>query len=215
MENANNAPSADTNSTPAKLQEDFNNLYWKYSAQSNALYSTSLELFQTNPIAIEKFDDKIKNRIVKELYWYDNFEDAKAILWDKFYSTNEEKEENKTPTDDISIRLEKLEREKRETEYKLTQSTKSQSINKYKTEYSTILEWIEDLDNKIEEELKLISTSVDTDTRVKYAMSIVKDKYWNKVNFASRTSGWAKPNGWWEEKPQRNPELARLFWNKL
>lgn len=216
MENEFNAPSAGADSILAnKLQDDINSLYGKYSAQSNALYTTSLELFQTNPDKIEKFDDKIKNRIVKELYWYDSFEDAKAILWEKFYSEKEEEKENKQ-TDDLVSRLEKLEREKREYEYKLTQSSKSQSIDKYKKEYSSILDWVEDLDNKIEEELKLISNSVDVDTRVKYAMSIVKDKYWNKnINFASRTSGWAKPMGWWDDKPQRNPELAKIFWNKL
>jgi hypothetical protein len=50
------------------VQEDYNALYGKYSAQSNSLYTTSLELFQVNPDKIEGFDEKVKNRIVKDLY---------------------------------------------------------------------------------------------------------------------------------------------------
>lgn len=106
-------------------------------------------------------DKKLQNKVIKELYWYDNLEELQAIEW-----FEKEKEEDKVDNDElISVK-----QEVKILKYKAEKQEVDMAIKKYLTENNVNDEEVID---KIKEELKYISSSLDINERVKRAWKIV------------------------------------------
>lgn len=106
-------------------------------------------------------DKKLQNKVIKELYWYDNLEELQAIEW-----FEKEKEEDEVDNDElISVK-----QEVKILKYKAEKQEVDMAIKKYLTENNVNDEEVID---KIKEELKYISSSLDINERVKRAWKIV------------------------------------------
>ena len=106
-------------------------------------------------------DKKLQNKVIKELYWYDNLEELQAIEW-----FEKEKEEDKVDNDElISVK-----QEVKILKYKAEKQEVDMAIKKYLTENNVNDEEVID---KIKEELKYISSSLDINERVKRAWKII------------------------------------------
>ena len=198
-----------TNTDDYKAKHDA--LYGKYTAKAEKELELSKKLFKADASEIENFGDSIKNKIVKEEYWYDTFEEAKAVLWSTFYiSLNEGAEEES----DVIKRLSILEKEKKIAEYKAKKSLIDNKIDLYIATNHPSDDG--EVRKRIVDELDKISNSLDVDSRIENAIALVKFKHWSNkdVTFATITSwGTKKVQNEAGEKVERNPELARIFWN--
>lgn len=105
-------------------------------------------------------DKKLQNKVIKELYGYDNLEELQAMEWidNKEKDTEDDEELNSVKQE---VKILKYKAEKQEVDY---------AIKKYLTENN-----INDNDviDKIKEELKYISSSLEINDRVKRAWKIV------------------------------------------
>lgn len=209
-----------------KLQEENNNvsnekqvdeykakhdaLYGKYSAKAEKELELSKKLFKANPEEIEGFSDSVKNKIIKEEYWYDTYEEAKAVLGETFYKVKD----NTGDEDDLETRLSILEKEKKIAEYKAKKALLNNKIEVYLAKHPNL----EDKKSLIINELEKISESIDIDERIETAVMLTKAKHWSNedVNFATTTS-WGSKNvkTTSDERVERNPDLARIFWNNI
>lgn len=102
-------------------------------------------------------DKKLQNKVIKELYWYDNLEELQAIEWFE----KEKKEDDELISVKQEVKILKYKAEKQEVDM---------AIKKYLTENNVNDEEVID---KIKEELKYISSSLDINERVKRAWKIV------------------------------------------
>lgn len=185
-------------------------LYGKYTAKAEKELELSKKLFKNNPEELSWFSDSIKNKIVKEEYWYNTFEEAKAVLWENFYN----KVDNEDEQDDLELRLSVLEKEKKVAEYKAKKAVLENKIDVLIAKNPNL----EEKKSLILQELEKISDSIDIDDRLDTAVSLVKFKYWSNedINFANTAAGWSKNiKNTSEDKGERSPSLAKIFWNKI
>ena len=208
--NGNVTPNGDKQTTTDDYKAKHDALYGKYTAKAEKELELSKRLFKANAEEIESFNDTVKNKIVKETYWYDTFEEAKAILWEGFYK---KEETNAGGDNEVINRISILEKEKKVADYKMQKLVLDNKIDLYIANTPSMSD---DMKEKIKTELSWISESLDVDSRIENAAALAKFKYWSNedITFATTTSWWTKnikTNTWAE--PVRNPELARIFGN--
>lgn len=214
MENDKNAPANNTSEqeTINKLKADHDSLYGKYTQKSEKLNKLAEIAFKSNPNVLPELPDEVKDKIVKENFWVDSYEEAVAVLWVDFYTKGENK--NKKETETFEDFLSEYQQEKKLSEYKLKQKEEELAIDLYIAKNEKLFDWIENPKDLIKKEVKKLSDGLSIEEKLEDASALVNIKYWSKVNFANNKS-WPSVNKSDKETPQRNKSLASIFWNKL
>ncbi len=215
MENENKNAPANTPTdveTINKLKADHDALYWKYSAKSADLYKVSEIAFKADPSVIESLPDEARNKITKNTFWIETYEEALAVLWPDFYkkSENKNKDVDNNSVDEI---LAEFQKEKKISEYRLKTKEEELAIDTYLAKNTTIfdkVEWAKDL---IKIEMKKLSDALQIENKIEIASTLVKVQTSNKVDFANTTS-WA-PVTLTDKTLKRNSQLASIFGNKI
>lgn len=202
-----NTPDLDVN----KIKEDYDALYGKYSQKSAEEFADKKAIFEFKPEAIESFSDKMKNKIVKEKYGYNTFDEAKAILGDGFYKPKDtDWEENST-----EARIEALEKERKKEAYLREQEALNNKIELHFARNPYILDGVEGKEDIIKNEMSKLSSTLPLEERINIAITLAesvrkKEQPW----FATRTSGWAKQVKFTDNpEPKRHSGLSQLFGN--
>ena len=209
LQATNNNVAENAKQVDAEYKAKHDALYGKYTAKAENELILSKKLFKSNPEELATFSDGIKNKIVKEEYWYDTYEEAVSVLWESFHISKKEDEVGQE--DDVQVRLTILEKEKKIAEYKAKKSLLDNKLELYIAKNS--------LDDSMKEliktELSWLSEALDIDERISNAAMLAKIKNGDTVNFANVTSwGNKKVNSESNAEPVRNSELGKIFWNK-
>jgi len=128
----------------------------------------------------------MKNKIVKEIYGYSTFDEAKAILGEGFYKTKSEDELE----DDISSRINKLETERKREAYLREQETLNNKIELTFARNPYLLDGVDDKETKIKEEMSKLSASLPLEERIETAILLIDSRRKQEApSFARVTSG--------------------------
>lgn len=198
--------------TVDKVKADYDALYWKYSQKSAEELADKKAIFEFKPEAIEGFSEKIKNKIVKDKYGYNTFDEAKAILGEGFYKAATEDEDE----DDINVRLKSLETERKREAYLREQESLNNKIELTFARNPYLLEGVENKEEAIKKEMSKLSSSLSLEERIDTAVLLIESRNRKEApSFARTTSGGSKAEGLKKQpnEPKRNPTLGALFGN--
>lgn len=199
-----NPPATDTD----KLKAQHDALYGKYSQSRADLVKLAKVAFEANPSVLDELEEEIKDKITKDKFWFETFNEALAVLWDGFYK----KEQNSNDKTDLEKTVAELSQAQKIAEYKNKNKEEETAMEIFLAKNEDISS-IEDAKEKLKKEIKKLSDALPFSERLDTAALLVKTTYWKKINFANTTSG---KNVKVDEKwVARNPNLARIFGNKI
>jgi hypothetical protein len=147
--------------------------------------NASIKLAEADKRTILDLDPETQKKVVKHIYWYNSIEEVKHILWDKFYETKEDE------VDEEEDRYASLEKRLKLSEYQQGQKELDREIEGIKAKNPLAFENPE-VEQKLRDELKFISTELSLDERVKRAASLVvgnTDDLWRSL----KQEGWYSP----------------------
>ena len=145
-------------------KEDYVNLQSDYTKKSQALIEITLERGRENPKSILDIKDaKLQNKVISEIYGLNSISELKAIYGDEFYKQRDEAD------------MDDLERMKREIAILKNTSESSKLENAIKELKSTNKELFAsaDAEDKLRDALQLLSTTINTEERVRLASRLV------------------------------------------
>lgn len=137
---------------------------------------TSIKLAKLDPKEILEMDGKKQNKVISEIYGFNNLEELKLIKWDEFWKSEEEKEFTDT---------EQLAQEIKLLKYKNKTSEVDRALEDYQKDNSRIFEDNEDALEKLKIELSYISESLPAKERVERAGRIL---YGDTKNYVDKTT---------------------------
>lgn len=150
----------------AQIEADKLALQSEYTRTRQALIESNVELAKANPTYLNSIKDtKLQNSVVKQLYGFDTYEQAVAVLGQDF---NAPSEEGGNGDEDRTL---KLEREIKLMKYNSSKSEVENAIKDYKL---TNPQYFVDpsAEDKLREELKFISGELPVSERIKRASQI-------------------------------------------
>jgi len=168
-------------------KEDYVNLQSDYTKKSQALIEITLERGRENPKSILDIKDtKLQNKVISEIYGLNSVSELKAIYGDEFYKQKDEGD------------MDDLERMKREIAILKNTSESSKLENSIKELKSTNKELFAsaDAEDKLREALTLLSTTINTDERVRLASKLVFGNIANPSNVGYQALQNANVSGW-------------------
>lgn len=152
--------------TPEQLAqlEAYKNLQAEYTRSRQTLIELAVDKATSDPSSINTIKDKnLQNTVVKNLYGFETYAEAVAVLWTDFNAVQDGNEDSNS--------VEKLEREVKLLKYKSEQSTVENEIKNYKLanpQYFTN----EGSEEKLRAELQYISWELPVAERIKRASAI-------------------------------------------
>lgn len=150
----------------AQIENDKLALQGEYTRNRQALIETSVELAKVNPTYLNSIkDSKLQDSVVKQLYGFDTYNQAVAVLGQDF---NAPSNEGGNGDEDRTL---KLEREIKLMKYNSSKSEVENAIKDYKL---TNPQYFIDpnAEDKLREELKFISGELPIGERIKRASHI-------------------------------------------
>ena len=148
---------------------EYKNLQAFWTKANQSLISTSKKLVEKDPKELLWMDAQIQNKVIKDVYWYDNIEELKIMLPDIF----EDKDDDWNDGYDNGDALMQMKREQELLKMKLNKKDVNDEIEKYTSANSNVVSSIPNFDEKIRDELKYISSELPTKERVERATKLV------------------------------------------
>jgi len=146
------------------------------SKQAESQIKTNLKLATLDPKELLNMDTKMQNKIIPDLYGYNNLEELKLIQWEEFWKSKEENE--LSDTEELSKKIKIL-------EYQNKKSDVNRALENYQSENKQIFSDDKGALEKLEAELAYISESLPVAERVQRAGRIVfGDNYVDKTTQA-------------------------------
>ena len=124
----------------------------------------NIKLAKLDPKEIVDMDSKMQNKVISELYGYNNIEELKLIQGEEFWKGEEEKDFNETETLAQKIKI---------LEYQNKKSDVARALENYQKDNAKIFEDNPDALEKIEGEIAYISDSLPVKERVERAGKIL------------------------------------------
>lgn len=166
----------DNNTQPVE-DEDKIRLRNEFTQARQREIELATQLAERDKKTILSLDSDTQKKVVKRLYGLSNLEEVKLIHWENFY---EEREGSESEEED---RLSKLEKELKLTKYNQSKKEIDNAIWKVKEQNAIYFE-DNSFEDKLKDELKYISTELDTNERVRRAFSILKSSWVNENSAA-------------------------------
>ncbi len=135
---------------------------------------TNVKLAQSSPEEILNMEPKLQNKVIGEIYGYNNLEELKLIQWDEFWKGKEEQE--MTDVETLSQKIKIL-------DYQNKKSELTRAMEDYQKDNKEIFSDNEDALSKIESELAYISDTLPAKERVERAGKIL---FWD--NYVDNTT---------------------------
>ena len=124
-------------------------------------------LVEQNPANIDKITNEVvKNKILQEKYWVDNMEELKVMFPDYAKSQTDEGEDEATE-------IEKLQREMKLMKFQTWKTKTKEALENIALLNKEVVSTIPEFEERMKEELKYISESVEPSERVKKAFNLV------------------------------------------
>ena len=150
-------------------EEEYKNLQASWTKANQSLISTSKKLVEKDPKELLWMDAQIQNKVIKDVYGYDNIEELKIMLPDIF----EKNDDDLNDGYDNGDALLQMKIEQELLKMKLNKKDVNDEIEKYTSSNSNIASSIPNFDEKVREELKYISSELPTKQRVERATKLV------------------------------------------
>lgn len=191
-------------------------------ARQNEINAYKL-LVETNPIAITKIEDeKIKEKILQENWWVDTIEELNIYFPDVLKPSKKVVKKSEEEEDDEEDEVTKLKREVELIKLHWTKTKINNAIDELKNVNKEIIETIPDFEEKIKEELKNISSTLEEKERVAKAFVIVTWWAVSKANayWIIQWASWGQITQKKEENKEdaellkKQNELRRALWLK-
>jgi len=132
-------------------------------------------LVEQNPKNVEKISDvKLQNKILQDKWQVDNIEELKTLFPD--YAKSEDDDE-----DDLS-EIETIKRELKLMKYKNKKESTREALVSIALQNKEVVWSISDFEQKMRDELKFISESVEPNERMKKAFQLVVGSDWNSAD---------------------------------
>ena len=151
--------------------EEYKNLQAFWTKANQGLINVSKKLAEQNPKELLWMDAQIQNKVIKDLYWYDNLEELKIMLPDVFIENSDDNDykgwENES---DMLVQMKK---EQELLKMKLNKKDVDDEIEKYTSSNSSMVSSIPNFNDKIKDELKYISSELSTKERVERATKLI------------------------------------------
>lgn len=125
---------------------------------------TNIKLATLDPKEILAMEGKMQNKVISEVYWYNNIEELKLIQGEEFWKSADEKE--LSDFDELNQKMKIL-------EYQNKKSDITRALESYQKDNSKIFDDNEDAVQKIEGELAYISETLPAKERVERAWKIL------------------------------------------
>lgn len=197
-------------------EEDYKNLQSEFTRKNQLLIDTQVRLAETNPKEILSISDKgLQDKVIERIYWFKNINELKAVMWDNFYESQWDVEQN--DIDSIKKKLSLL-------EYRSESEKVDFEIKNFKSENKKIFEDNPNAEAELRENLQLLSKDIPIEERIKKAWLL---SFW-KNYVDSSTSAYQKLSqanvSWWNsvspwketisENQKSNSEyIKKLFGN--
>lgn len=187
------SPATDTTNVVqpnAQLEADKLALQAEYTRTRQALIEVSVEQAKANPTYLNSIKDtKLQNSVVKQLYGFDTYDQAVAVLGQDF---NASSNDDGNGDEDRTL---KLEREIKLMKYNSSKSEVENAIKDYKL---TNPQYFVDstAEDKLREELKFISGELPIEERIKRASHIALSPSYDPTASAYQIlNSWSMVNG--------------------
>jgi len=154
-------------------EEEYKNLQSFWTKANQTLIDTSKKLAEKEPKELLTMEVNIQNKVIKDIWWYDNIDELKTMLPDIL---SWEEENGNNTFDDESDAFKQLKREQELLKMKLNKKDVDDEIEKFTTAHSELLKSIPNFAEKVREELKYISSELPNNKRVERATKLVS---WN------------------------------------
>jgi len=171
----NHNPEGQDDKNKTYTADEYKNLQAFGTKANQWLIDVSKQLAEADPKSILWMNAQIQNKVIKDLYGYDNLDELKVMLPDLF----EEKEENNNSysgEDDVIVQMKK---EQELLKMKLNRKDVDDEIEKFTLSNDEAVKSIPNFNEKVMEELKYISNELPTKQRVERATKLISG---NDVN---------------------------------
>jgi hypothetical protein len=163
----NQNPEAGQSDKTSYSADEYKNLQAFSTKANQEKIDLAIKLAKKDPKEILEIGDvKLQNKVIKELYNYDNIDELKIMLPQVF-------EDNSSDDSDDDDRFERLEREQKLLKYKLDKEALDTELEKFSISNKSLVDSIPNFADKVKEELKFISTELSLADRVKRATKLV------------------------------------------
>ena len=148
----------------AQIEADKLALQAEYTRNRQALIDTTAMVAKNDPTYINSIKDvKLQNAVVKQLYNFETYEQAVAVLGNDFNAVNDGNGDED--------RTEKLERELKLIKYNASKSEVENAIKDFKLTNPNLF-LAQDAEDKLRAELQFISGELPANERIRKASSI-------------------------------------------
>jgi len=173
----------------AQIEADKLALQWEYTRNRQALIETTAIVAKTDPSYLGSIKDtKLQNAVVKQLYGFDTYDQAVAVLGKDFNAPSDEGNGDEDRTD-------KLERELKLIKYNSSRAEIENAIKDYKLANPNLF-ISAGAEDKLRDELQFISWELPANERVRRASSIALQIQIDPTNAAYQVLNmWNSGNG--------------------
>jgi len=149
--------------------EEYKNLQAFWTKANQWLINVSKKLAEKDPKELLAMDAQIQNKVIKDLYGYDNVEELKIMLPDVFKEKDDDWYDSWNNEDALEI----MKREQNLLKMKLNKKEVNDEIEKFTIVNSSVASSIPNFDTKVSDELKYISNELPVKERVDRAIKLV------------------------------------------
>lgn len=206
--NQNQNPNAGQAGGNQYTEEDIRNLQAFGTIANQDKINLAKKLAQKDPNELLDMETTLQNKVIKDIWWYENLDELKIMLPAVF----ESKEDRKWADDEDGL--------KRQLELMKYQFTKDKinSTIKQKISELKVPDTIQDIETKIKTKMKLLSSDIETDNAVEIAIKLVLSE--EKVDidpmtaFISRTTIKSEKPSNDEDLNAKKENLRKILWMK-
>lgn len=160
----------ENDTTKSYSEEEYKNLQAFSTKANQGLIDVSKKLAEKDPSQLLSMDSQIQNKVIKDIWGYDNLDELKIMLPDVLTQTRDEEKEYGT---DGNEALEQMKREQELLKMKLNKKDVDDEIEKFTSTHLEVSSSIPNFDEKVREELKYISSELPVRERVNRATKLV------------------------------------------
>jgi len=173
FQNNNQNPDGQPGTAPATYsEEEYKNLQAFWTKANQWLIDASKKLAEKSPKELLGMDANIQNKVIKDVWGYDNLDELKVMLPDLLSDDNDEGSNNNNSWD-YDDTLAQMKREQELLRMKLSKKEVDDEIEKYTSTNSALTSSVPDFNAKVKEELQYVSSSLSAKERVSRAARLV------------------------------------------
>lgn len=207
-ENSNAGQTQDgTKKTEVDYEKQYKELQGEFDRRNEASFQKDLKLAELNKKYILDVDQKTQNKLIKELYGYDNLEELTTMHGDNFY-------EDKGGDDGEVDEIQELKKKVKLMELKANKWATEDAIEAYVGRHEDVFKDTKALE-KLRDELKYVSDNLSPKERVERAGKLAFGAYVDKKSDAylalqevqinkERSNIWVTP-------AENNSEIENIF----